>query len=350
MNELWRTQQQAVFELPSSRFRPFETEAGQVLVYDNANLSVMITDKCNADCNFCVAHLRYLTDGHQYVKPLLTSDAQYLNALAYNLEKAAPFATSLSLTGGEPSVNKRLPAILEVLQDYPGLRKTMTTNATGLLRPVGSKSLVETLCQDTKLAYLNISRAHHNFTRNNQLMVMADHLLSEKELARAVAIAKEAGTRVRLSCALLSEGIASLDQMREYLDWAKRIGVDNVVFRQLMSFDTSRVSPGKIPAFCQAQAVSLYPLWDEMSASPDFELYHQVLGYYYYVEVYKYKGMDVVTEMADLRKIDEQIVRFSNKFNKSVVFELVAHPNGTLGGSWREFERILFEKGVDHGC
>ncbi len=347
MNPQWRHAPQDLYDLPLSRFKSFDTEKGEVLVYDNANLSVMITDKCNADCNFCVAHLRYLTDGHQYIKPLVSNDSLYLKALAYNLEKAVPFATSLSLTGGEPSVNKRLPAILELLEAYPTLRKTMTTNGTGLLNQIGSKTLVERLAQEDQLTFLNISRAHYDFHKNNRLMVMADHLLPERDLVRAIAIAREAGTRVRLSCTLLQEGISSVAQMRRYLDWAASIGVDNVVFRQLMAFDNTRVTPGRIPSYCKSQTVPLHPIWESLDASEDFEKYHQVLGYYYYVEVFKYKGMDVVTEIADLRKIDAQVSRFSQKFDKPVVFELVAHPNGTLGGSWREFERILFEKGLD---
>ena len=62
----------------------------------------------------------------------------------------------------------------------------------------------------------------------------------------------------------------------------------------------------------------------------------QVLGYYYYCEVYKYKDIDMVTESANLAAIDPQKAKAPN-----TVFEMVFHPNGNLNGSWIEDEDVL---------
>ena len=62
----------------------------------------------------------------------------------------------------------------------------------------------------------------------------------------------------------------------------------------------------------------------------------QLLGYYYYVEVYKYQNIDMVSESANLVKLYEQ-----KQIANDVVFEMIFHPNGNLNGSWVDDEDIL---------
>jgi hypothetical protein len=104
-----------------------------------------------------------------------------------------------------------------------------------------------------------------------------------------------------------------------------------------MHYDANKVEHSRIYNFCEANRVPLTPIWEGMQADPEFTFENQVLGYYYYVEVYKWRGIDVVAECADLKEITAAKART----NLPVVYEMVFHPNGSLNSSWREDEDIL---------
>jgi GTP 3',8-cyclase len=330
------------FGLAGARFKEVELSGQSWSIYDNANLSVHVTEKCNADCQFCVAHLRYLQDGSVYYKPEISSTEIYLEGLTRSLEAVQAVNPSVSITGGEPTVNKRLPAILRTIAKTGARKRTLTTNASGLGWKVegGSDTVLDRLAE-YRLEHLNISRAHDDFATNCRIMKMAPHLLSDAQLREYIATARYCGIRVRLSCALLKEGISTVDDMMRYIDWAADLGVDNVIFRQLMNF--SREAKGAIPRYSNAQSVPLQPIWEELDRRDQMQVYHTVLGYYYYVEVRKYGSLDIASEAADLNLIEPQLDKFSKQRGKPVAFEMVYHPNGNLCAGWREERNIMLE-------
>ena len=82
--------------------------------------------------------------------------------------------------------------------------------------------------------------------------------------------------------------------------------------------------------------VYLNDIWKCIDKDNRFTPVKQLLGYYYYVEVYKYQGIDMVSESANLVKLYEQ-----KQIANDVVFEMIFHPNGNLNGSWVDNEDIL---------
>lgn len=338
-----RHKRQALFQMPTDRFKSLSFDAKSWSVYDNANFSIHITDKCNADCAFCIAHLRYLNDGNTYVKPELESFDKYLATLDKALKAVSAVSPSISITGGEPTVSPKIGQIIDVLIANNVRKKTITTNASGLHYKLdGGKTVFEKLV-DYELDYLNISRAHWDEDKNALLMTMNKKLASNGFLKEIFQEARKAGLKTRLSCALLKDGVNSLETILKYTQWAQEIGADAVIFRQLMKFNESKVLPGRIPIFCKEQELDLVPLWEEMDASKKFILQHQVLGYYYYVEVRTFDGFPVVTESADLNLIPVQLDRFSTQLKAPVAFELVYHPNGNLCAGWNENELVMLE-------
>ena len=251
---------------------------------------------------------------------------------------------SVSITGGEPTISKKLPAILKVLSAGDVRKRTITTNGSGLYWKVENTSdTVLDRLYDYKLEHLNISRAHYDNKLNSELMVMKEHLMPNEKLEEIIKDAKAKGIKVRLSCALLKDGIANYDQIMRYIDWGLKLNVDNVIFRQLMQFEEHKVEPGRIPNFCIDQAVPLDGIWTNMDNDNRFKLYHQVLGYYYYVEVRKFENLNVVSETADLRMINSQLDVYTKKLGKPVAFEMVYHPNGNLCAGWNENEQVMKE-------
>ena len=149
-------------------------------------------------------------------------------------------------------------------------------------------------------------------------------------------VVRRAGARVRLSCVLLRGEIDSLDGVVAYCDFARSVGVENVIFRQLMKVDPATVEPNFVTRFSEERRVALEPLLDELGRDPRFEFQKQIVGYYYYVEVWRHRGMDVVFEEADLARLE-----VTKRTMPGVVHELVFHPNARLASTWQPWDGLL---------
>jgi molybdenum cofactor biosynthesis enzyme MoaA len=336
--DAWRRRKSAAFDLEmnSTARRAVELDlwGRSVRIYANANLSIYSAQACNARCPFCVEELRPASRGTalELQKRVEVDDERYFARLEAVLDALRPLDPSVSVTGGEPSIDPRLPAIFRTLSNQRARKCTMTTNGTGLLQVREGRQIIDWITA-TGLSHLNISRAHPDQETNARLMRLHDGL-SVEELREVVA--RSGTARVRLSCVLLRGAIDDLDGIRRYLDFAAELGVDNVIFRQLMKTDPATHTDNFVVRYSDTHRVLLEPLLDGICASSDFTFQRQIVGYYYYVEVWKYAGMDVVFEEADLAQL-EAVKRRS----PDVIHELVFHPNAVLASTWQPWDGIL---------
>ena len=341
----WRRQKSRAFDLAvnssAGRTLALDLWGRTVEVYANANFSIYSGQTCNARCPFCVEELRPANRGRSLdaQKTIEGDDALYFGALEETLDRLRPLQPTISITGGEPSIDPRLPRILEVSARYSAPRKSITTNGSGLLREIAGRPVLSYVL-DAGFEHLNVSRAHEDWRENARLMALPDGL-SDAALESVVRHAHEAGTRTRLSCVLLEGGVDSLSRVMDYLEFADRVGVDHVIFRQLMLTDPARVARNYVVRFSDSHRVRLEPILEEVSAHPDFEFVQQVMGYYYYVEVWRYRGRTVVFEEADLGRLEE-----TKREQPGIVHELVFHPNARLASTWQPWDGVLGPKGV----
>jgi cyclic pyranopterin phosphate synthase len=335
--DAWRRQKSAAFDLDGNstagEVRALDLWGNRVNVYGNANLSVYSAQTCNAKCTFCVEELRPASRGRELAvqRSIEDRDDVYFSALSEVLQALRPLDPSVSVTGGEPSKDPRLPRILKTLQAANGRKRTVTTNGSGLLDVRDGKRNIDWIAE-TGVKHLNISRAHPDHDVNARLMRYKEGLQLE-QLRSVVAMAKQAGTRVRLSCVLLNDEIDSIDGIRDYLRFAQSIGVDNVIFRQLMKTDVNTHSTNYVVKYSDQKRVVLEHVLDQLSASPDFEFARQIMGYYYYVEVWQHEGVDVVFEEADLAQLERTKATMPD-----VVHELIFHPNARLASTWQPWD------------
>ena len=307
-----------------------------VTAYGNANLSIYSGQACNAKCPFCVEELRPASRGKSLAcqKEVETDDRLYFEALEEVLRALKPLNPSVSITGGEPSLDPRLPRVLRILEAHRMRKRTITTNGSGLLDVREGKPVVDWLTS-TGVRHLNLSRAHPDPARNGRVMGL-DRNLALDDLGRVVRRASAGGTRVRLSCVLLKGEADCLDRIVEYLGFAEGLGVDNVVFRQLMRPGPGTPAKDPVLGFSKTHGVSLDPILEQISSAPRFAFIKQVIGYYYYVEVWKYRGIDVVFEEADLGQIE-----MSRQAMPGIIQELVFHPNARLASTWQPWDGVL---------
>jgi molybdenum cofactor biosynthesis enzyme MoaA len=213
-------------------------------------------------------------------------------------------------------------------------KRTLTTNGSGLLQVRERRRIIDWIGA-TGVTHLNISVANPDLVRNARTMRLPDGL-SLEQLAEVVQVAAAYGVRVRLSCVLLRSNIASLEEVLDYLAFAHSLGVDNVIFRQLMLTDPATHTSNHVVRFSERERVQLEQLLDEISRDSRVEFVRQVMGYYYYVEVWKYGSMDVVFEEADLTQL-EAVKRRAPR----IIHELVFHPNACLSATWQPWDTVL---------
>lgn len=315
-------------------------------VYGNANLSIYVRQRCNARCAFCVEELRPLSRGVALADQRATEadDERYFARLDATLAEVGRVVRSVSVTGGEPSRDPSLPGILRRVAALPWLRRTMTTNGSGLWLQREGRPVIEHVVA-AGLDHLNISRAHPDAAENARLMNMRGAPedgggLPDDALAAAIARAEAGGVAVRLSCVLLAEGVADLAGVEAVLAWAAARGVRSVIFRELMRHDPERAAPGGVARYSDRQRVPMRPLLAALDAHPHFRPIRQIVGYYYYVEVFateRYGApMRVTFEAADLARIEAQ-----RRAAPDLIHELIFHPNGTLCTTWQPWDGQL---------
>jgi GTP 3',8-cyclase len=336
----WRQRKSAAFELEQNstaqRVVQFPLWGRQVRVYANANLSVYSGQRCNAACPFCVEELRPASRGGELVaqRGREADDGRYFGNLETSLTALRPLAPSLSITGGEPSKDSRLPEILRIVARHGMRKRTLTTNGSGLLDRRAGRRVIDAI-GEYGFQHLNISIAHPDRARNARLMKLRQPL-SVEQLAEVVRTAAAAGVGVRLSCVLQRESVATLADICAYLDFARRSGVQNVIFRQLMQSDPRTHLVNAVVLHSDRQRVKIEPLLDQISRDARFRFCRQIVGYYYYVEVWRYGTMHVVFEEADLAQLESV-----KRDDPDTVHELVFHPNGSLNSTWQPWDGIL---------
>lgn len=338
--DAWRRKKCALFDLTTNstarRTVSFDLWGRPVRAYANANLSIYSVQPCNAACPFCVEQLRPASRGMDLVtqKRCEEDDGRYFGRLEESLHALSPLSPSVSITGGEPTKDPRLLRVLRLIDRCAMRKRTLTTNGSGLLDYCGDYRVIDAIL-DAGCQHLNISVAHSDLHRSAKLMRLGS-ALGTHELAEVARLARDAGCRVRLSCVLLRSGVAMLEDICAYLHFAQGLGIDNVIFRQLMRTDVRTHAPGKAVDCAAAERVMLEPLLDQISDDREFTFHRQILGYYYYVEVWRYHGMDVVFEEADLAQLEA-----AKRRDPVTIHELVFHPDSTLASTWQPWDGVL---------
>ena len=335
--KILRTKRQENYDINEFNLIPFDFNGEKRNVYENCNLSIFVDDYCNANCKFCVAQLRYENRSQAYQKKRIADDEFYYKRLEEVLTLLKPLNLSVSITGGEPTKCKRLVRILEIIEKVGMRKRTITTNGSGLYDVINGKTYLQHLI-DNHFDHLNISRAHYDENRNQKIMSYEKDYCSNEMIGKIIKEALSNNLRPRLSCLLLKSGVNSIDEIVRYMSFYEQYGIDNVIFRELMDYDQDKMINVEKKEYCKANKIKLNDVWECVDADSRFETVLNILGYYYYVEIYKYNNITMCSESADITVLYKEKANHPNN-----VYELVFHPNGNLCGSWVDNEDILLK-------
>ena len=311
-------------------------DGGKKRVYKNLNFSIFVDDYCNADCKFCVAQLRYHHRNELYHKCHIGDPDKYLSRLEDVLKIVRPLNPSVSLTGGEPTLSPLLTEVLKLVDKYGFRKRTITTNGSGLLKVQDNNIILNNLIK-YNWNHLNISRVSPDDSINRAIMnYSTDSEYCDMNMLKEILdICAESTLKHRLSCLLLKECVHDVEGIKNYADILSQSGANNFIFRELMDYDKLAVNTEKTE-YCNQNKVKLYDIWHQFQDYPEFIPYLNILGYYYYVEIYKYHNMTIASETADLNLQSKE-----KAAHPDVVYEMIFHTSGHLTGSWVEKEEIL---------
>lgn len=177
-------------------------------------LYIDLLNICNAKCNFCSSSCNLK------VSPK-TLDLFYAEKVILELIKVGAI-DKISLTGGEPLLYPHLEELLIFLDSLVdnGLEfYAITTN--GVFLPYKKEIL-----ENSKVKYINISRHHYNQAINDK--VFGIKTLDINNLKKTIYNSKKT---YRLN-ATITDALSKEEDIFEYINFAKKIGVKNILFRK----------------------------------------------------------------------------------------------------------------------
>lgn len=302
---------------------------------------------CSARCVFCSETLMHKESAR--LSATLRPRSDYFDGLARALKALHGLPLSFSLSGLEATDDAGwLSQVLDLLCAHenggsPVEEKLLYTNGNGLSRLSSGVRLLPRL-RDFGLTRAEFSRHHPQQQRNNRIMRFrpGEPVQSSAVFQRTVEDAL-AYLPVRLVCVLQRGGVDRASEVHRYLEWADRLGVRDVVFREFSRLgDLYR--PNRTSRHIEGHRVVLERLLDEIwpergGLEPAFEPLRLTAGYYYWNLRCRWRGrIEVTFETSDYKEM-------KSRHRSGVIYKLIFHGNGNLCGDWDPDKRVLLRSG-----
>jgi hypothetical protein len=296
---------------------------------------------CSARCRFCSETI--VTTTTTTLAASLRPGPTHRAALAAALDSVRPVPIGLSLSGLEITDDAGFFGAVadEVLHAIDRgshvLDRVMYSNTNGVAR-VSTRDQVLDSVRRLRMTRAEVSRHAVDDARNQAIMRFRDDAAAKTtDGFRAAVRALQDVTHVRWVVVLQHGGVASANELREAIDFARELGINDVVFRELSRIDGVAKDNGTA-RYIEEHRITLETLIEELAQSGTFdELVPQELtsGYYYWnVRLRTHDGISVVLETSDY---DEMKRRHAS----DVVYKLVLHANGNLCGDWDPNQQVL---------
>ena len=172
-------------------------------------LEVLLTDKCNGKCSWCIEKEGYHPRNHvsweKFVESIIETGKD-----------------NIILLGGEPTLYEHLKPLVSALVDF-SKNVYITTNGSRLTREYILANL-------NGIKGVNVSIHDYQLLENQKITGL---LLEEDILKQAISTFREKSVTVRLNCNLIRGHIDSESQIDSYINFAKKVGVNSIRFAEL---------------------------------------------------------------------------------------------------------------------
>lgn len=297
---------------------------------------------CSARCQFCSENLR--TEFAGVAAAQLRPAPNYFQGLAAVLAKLNTLPLSWSLSGLESSDDAdwmlRLLSVLSAAE-VAGLKvesRVLYSNLAGIAGTRGD-ALVEAL-HSFGLSWVEVSRHHYDERPNQAIMRFREGqgIVLNEAFAHTLG---ELRDRVpfKLVCVVQRGGVASAEAVQAYLDWAWRLGAEQVIFRELARMQGG-YRPNATARYISTHRIDVGELLTDCLAQGGFRAQWQpsrfTRGYYFSNVVLSDRfGREIVFEAADYG--DMQQMHASDR-----IYKLIYFANGELSADWQPGRHTLW--------
>lgn len=291
---------------------------------------------CSARCVFCSETLQHREA--TVLSASLRPRPDYATGLRRALGELRGLPIGLSLSGLESTDDADwLLAVLAALAEHaavsPVEERVLYTNAAGLARAEGRARLLPALAA-LPLTRAEVSRHHFDAARNDAIMRFRPGEAVREDGAFTAAVrATLAAVPVRLVCIIQAGGIADLAGMLVYLQWARELGVRDVVLREFSRLHDLYRDNATARAI-HGGRVAIEPLVLAALADPAFTPIELTRGYYFWNLRLRWRDVDVTLETSDYELM-------KSHHRSDTIYKLVYHANGHLCGDWDPGTRVL---------
>ena len=284
-----------------------------------------ISNQCSAACRFCSEKLY----NGGIAGAALTLCPDYRERLTDVLLSQRARPIFLSISGMEPTESiGQLALVSEAVQKAESLgcrfsERVMYSNLSGFAKDFERLTdLVRTL----QLTRIECSRHHFREETNQEIVRFkpGEPIRRNSELTRIVRELLPI-VPVTMVCVMQKNGIASPEDVRAYLEFARGIGVQRVVFRGLSIF-SGTADGTAVSSYIHANRVETLDMIRALPADA-FHLKSVTQGYYYYSFCYEYRDMQVLFEMSDYDQMHRE-------HHSTQQHKLIFYPNGELYKDW----------------
>lgn len=173
-----------IFKFGENKYTEFINNGKTWLLNKEPYLDVVLTDYCNANCNFCIADLIYnklVCDVEKFKKKILFA-VNHMNV------------REVLLLGGEPTMSKSLFPMIKWLKTLLLDKIVMTTNAIRLATDEKyMKEILSSGLTDINISFMNID------VDKQQQVTNAKYNLKVSDIKNIYAEAKKHGVKVRIN-------------------------------------------------------------------------------------------------------------------------------------------------------
>ncbi len=297
---------------------------------------------CTARCKFCSEALLY--KHATQLSASLRPGAGYGAQLRSVFSELRGLPLGLSLSGLEATMG--VDWLLDVLQasrEFQGEggefdEKILYSNGTGLAPQVDSSREVLMALASLGLDRVEMSRHSPDQLRNDAIMNYRPGVaVAATEVFESAVRQALEHVPVKLVCVVQRRGVDSIETVERYLEWASRLGVKTVVFRELSRLH-DLYKPNVTSKYVEEARVPIEPLVDgAVRVGSGFRPVELTEGYYYWNLRCRWENkLDVIFETSDY-------ARMKSSHRSDAVYKLVFHANGNLCADWDPNTHILMK-------
>lgn len=214
-----------VFKFGENKYRPFRNNGKDYLLNKEPYLDIVLTDHCNANCNFCIADLIH--------NKLVCNMELFKEKIAFAVNHMG--VREVLVLGGEPTMSKDLIPMIKYLKSLKLDKIIMTTNGIRLAKsPSFRKEVFESGLTNVNISFMNINPDKQNEVANSKCV------MDVFELEKIYIDAKKYNVNLRINNNIFLDNNDTLEEVVKFYNCVSDY-CDSVKFSPLLETDNFSV-------------------------------------------------------------------------------------------------------------